>query len=279
MPTSSRGMKPRPVSSSISRTTACSRLSPCSRCPEGWLKTISPWACSSTMRKRPSRSTTAATVRSVSMPAGAPLMSDIEPAELVFHLARVPDFVEGGQVHVGDRGHVMVDDAFPARGVQPVDDAAAVGDAIGLAMIAIVLAHVAELDEAVEPAAQGDEAVAVLDGPGGIRDQHAHPGIGAGQDQALDDFEEVEVVVDARLEVVGEDGEAAVGGLGDIDRRPPHLLPGGDDAPFVLFRLLLAHPWKVRWLMDSGSPVGRMMLSGGMPATVPTASRFRARRG
>src|SRR6056297_375535 len=254
MPMSSRGMNPRPVSSSISRTTACSRLSPCSRCPEGWLKTISPWACSSTMRKRPSRSTTAATVRSVSIPAGTPLMSDVEPAELVLHLARVPDLVEGGEVHVGDRGHVVVDDAFPPCGIQPVDDAAAVGDAIGLAVSAIVLAHVAELDEAVEPAAQCDEAVAVLDGPGGVRDQHAHPGVGAREDQAFDDFQEVQVVVDAGLEVVGKDGQTAVGSFGDIARGPAHLLPGGDDAPFVFFRLLLADPERVRWLQVSGRP-------------------------
>src|SRR6185436_14472883 len=62
MPTSAVGSKRCAVSSSTSRVHAATRDSPGSRWPAGWLSTSRPSIRSSTKRKRPSRSMTAATV-------------------------------------------------------------------------------------------------------------------------------------------------------------------------------------------------------------------------
>src|SRR3972149_2345794 len=62
MPTSAVGTKQCAVSSSSSRAQAATRVSPGSRCPAGWLSTRRPSWTSSTNRKRPPRSTMAATV-------------------------------------------------------------------------------------------------------------------------------------------------------------------------------------------------------------------------
>src|SRR5438067_2817196 len=62
MPTSERGSKSCAVSSSTSRRQAVISDSPGSRWPAGWLSTSRPSMCSSTKRKRPPRSITAATV-------------------------------------------------------------------------------------------------------------------------------------------------------------------------------------------------------------------------
>src|SRR6185295_3387239 len=62
MPTSAVGSKRCAVSSSASRRHAATSDSPGSRWPAGWFSTSLPSMRSSTKRKRPSRSTTAATV-------------------------------------------------------------------------------------------------------------------------------------------------------------------------------------------------------------------------
>src|SRR5438093_901991 len=62
MPISAVGSKRCAVSSSTSRRQAAMSDSPRSRWPAGWLSTRRPSIGSSTKRKRPSRSTTAATV-------------------------------------------------------------------------------------------------------------------------------------------------------------------------------------------------------------------------
>src|SRR5690606_40255530 len=119
---------------------------------------------SSTTRKRPSRGTTAATVRSVGSTIAG---SDSELAELDLDFAGVPDLVEHPAVDPRDRRLVGVGDAFPAAGLQAIDEGGLVGDAAGLGVRAQDLADVPELDVGVKQAPQVNEGIAVIDADGG----------------------------------------------------------------------------------------------------------------
>src|SRR5215213_599064 len=112
--------------------------------------TMRPLARSSTNKKRPSRSTTAATVTSgfhtmvqiipgvargccgstyaaaggLHMPSGARTLSEVNGRGAHFRLdqAAGPDFIEVGEVPFDHRDVVEIDHPFPARALLPEDD-------------------------------------------------------------------------------------------------------------------------------------------------------------
>src|SRR5690349_8256168 len=119
MPITASGSNSQPVSSRASRRTASRKFSEGSRCPAGLLSTRRPRTSSSTMRKRPSRSATAATVT-----CGFQIMSlYTEPAGLGIRLRLVPDAIERPEVQTCVERGFRVGIAFVLAGDGAVEDA------------------------------------------------------------------------------------------------------------------------------------------------------------
>src|SRR5665213_1645769 len=151
-------MKPHAVSSRTSRTSAAMIVSPLSTWPAGWLKTRRLLIRSSTTRKRPSLSLTAATVMS-----GFHAMRDIITAgeiasrscsatpcdsQSLFGGACIPDAVELGQIEFSYRGIVEVGDPIPGVGAHAVGDRAVIGDQISRGALRRFGGNVADVDAA-----------------------------------------------------------------------------------------------------------------------------------
>src|SRR5688572_13907675 len=149
MPTSAVGSKRWAVSSITSRAQAATRDSPGSRWPAGWFSTSRPSLRSSTKRKRPSRSITAATVTEgfqIVMKFGSCRLLGVLADEIghpgdalldrllgsgireahVLAFARHP----GAEVDVGEQRHArLVQQALPELlGIGRADHAAGLGD-------------------------------------------------------------------------------------------------------------------------------------------------------
>ena len=90
-----------------------------------------------------------------------------------------PDFVEAVQVLFRQSGVAGVGDALPALTVGSIDDTALVGDEESVARVTMLLAGMAEFDEAAQSASQIDEAVAVTQGAVRIRHHDPDPGVAA----------------------------------------------------------------------------------------------------
>ena len=86
----------------------------------------------------------------------------------------------------------------------------------------------AKFDVRVQSTAQVDEVIAVLDGTGRVRYEHADPRVGLRQDHALDDLEEFRIVVDPGFEIVREYRDLALGLPGNPDYGVAHLVLSRD---------------------------------------------------
>src|SRR5579862_1963856 len=227
------GSKCQAVSSRTSRTTAASRVSPRSTCPAGWLKTRRRLMRSSTIRKRPAVSATAATVMS-----GARLMRAIVPAggkpapsrsaatggaQAVLGCAGVPHLIK--LLKVQTRGSLVVDvgDTVPGVGAHAVDDGTIVSDEIGRGALRRLGGHVTDVDAARQAPAHGHEAVAVAHDAHRLGQQYAHLGEAAREYEVLDHLEEGALIVEVRFEVGRIDGDESLCGGGDLVDRSAHL--------------------------------------------------------
>src|SRR5688572_5245186 len=141
-------------------------------------------------------------------------------ARLRFGLARDPDLVEVIQIAARDHGVIHLDDAFPARGLQPVDEGAIVRDQERGLVVAAIRLHAPDLDMAGDAAREVHELAALVDHPRRVGEQHAHLRVALGEHELLDGFEEVRLVVHRGLEVLRVHREQATCG-------ERHLL-GGD---------------------------------------------------
>ena len=121
------------------------------------------------------------------------------------------------QVDPRDGRLVGVRHAFPAVVARAIDERVLVGDAERIRMRAVLGLHIAELDVAVQPPPHRDEAAAGLDHTVRFVNEHAHARECAREDELLQRLEEVVVIVDLRLEVVGENGEPAICEANDLD--------------------------------------------------------------
>lgn len=117
-----------PVSSSTSRVQACAGDSDASMCPPGCVNLRTPDDRSSTMRNLPSLSTTAETVKSVGCTASVQ-QSDTELAKFDLNLTGEPYLIEHLSVEFRDSGFIGIGNAFPAIGLQPINESGFVCDA------------------------------------------------------------------------------------------------------------------------------------------------------
>src|ERR1700722_7395879 len=177
------GSKPHAVSSRVSRTTASSRVSPCSTWPAGWLNTRRRLMRSSTTRKRPSVSVTAATVMSgeramlriIACSRTAAIGSaSARDSQAVFGCACVPDRVEFLQIEARGRRVIGISDAVPGICAHAVDDGSIVRDQVCRRTLRSLRGDVADIDAAREAATHRDEAVAVAHDTGWLCEQDAH---------------------------------------------------------------------------------------------------------
>src|SRR3984957_19895056 len=177
------GSKPHAVSSRVSRTTAASRVSPCSTWPAGWLKTSRRLMRSSTTRKRPSVSVTAATVisgerailRIIAGSRTAAIRSaSASDSQAMLGCAGVPDRVEFLQIEPGGGGIIGIGDAVPRIRTHAVDDGSIVGNQVRRSTLRSLCRDIADIDAAREAATHRDEAVAVAHDPGGLCQEDTH---------------------------------------------------------------------------------------------------------
>src|SRR3569833_534369 len=152
-----RGSNRQAVSSRASRTTASSNVSPCSTWPAGWLSTSLSLIRSSTTRKRPLSSVTAATVISglcgmrasisaLRASARRVSLTTAGGSEAVLGSAGVPDVIEFGEVELGDGLVVEVGDAVPGIGAHPEDDGLVVRDQVRGSTLGRFPGNVADVD-------------------------------------------------------------------------------------------------------------------------------------
>src|SRR5215472_15008622 len=166
MPVTASGMNSQPVSSRVSRRTASRKLSPGSRWPAGLFSTRLPWTSSSTTRKRPSFSTTAATVTWGFQTMAAILYAKAPEFRVRFGL--LPDILEAPELLPCLQGGVQVGEALVACAEGPVEQGCVVGDEIGVHQVLVVPRGATDLDVGTEPLGQGDDPV-----PG----PHRRPGV------------------------------------------------------------------------------------------------------
>src|ERR1700742_2285911 len=151
---------------------------------------------SSTTRKRPSFSVTAATVISG-------LLGDMRAiiarrvvsaapgdAQTLVYGAGIPDDVEFLEVQPGDGRIVDIGDAVPGVGTHAVHDRAVIGDQIGGGALLRCCGYldVADVYTAGKPPPHGNEAV-VPSEPRGLSQQHADFCKAACQNELFDDLE------------------------------------------------------------------------------------------
>src|SRR5580698_3392659 len=222
------GWKPQAVSSRTSRTMAASKVSPCSTCPAGWLNTRRRLIRSSTTRKRPSVSVTAATVisgeramlRIIAGSRTAAISSaSASDSQAVLGCAGVPDRVKFLQIEPGGGGIIGIGDAVPRIRTHAVDDRSIVSDQVCRCTLRGLCRDIADIDAAREASTHCDEAVAVAHDAGGLCEEDTHLRETACENKVFNDLEESRLIVKVRLEVRGVDGNETLRGGGDLIHR------------------------------------------------------------
>ena len=128
--------------------------------------------------------------------------------------------------------------AFPAVRLQSIDECGFIGNAKRLGMGAQILAYVPKFDISIQTSAEMNEIVATLDGAVRVSDQYTDTRIGFGQYETFDDFEEIWIVVDSRLEVMGKNGDSAFRLTGNVDNSLTHFVLCRNNPTFAFFSCL-----------------------------------------
>ena len=114
--------------------------------------------------------------------------------------------------------------AFPAAGLQPIDEGMFVGNAERFGVRAQILAYMPEFDVSIQAPPKMHKRVAILDGPCGIGDQDADARIGLREHEVFHDFEKIQIVVNTRFKIVRINGKLSLGLMSNIDDGPTHFI-------------------------------------------------------